>query len=379
MRFGTVCATVVLAALVSASPSSGSTSPTDVRAALDAVVAAGAPGVAATWTDGGRTESYVAGVANLETGRPISLGDHYRIASQTKAWTATVVVMLAREGRLRLSDTVHRWLPGVVPGDRRITVRQLLNMTSGLNEYLGVNGPLVVGSVQQYPDLRWTPGQLVAIGSSTGLMFAPGSDFLYSNTNYALLTLIAERAGGRSLGQLMRTKIFAPLGLRGTTYRPEVNGMRAPFVSGYTITEGSPPEDATFTSPTIAFGAGAVVSTQRDVRRFFRSLIAGKLLPRRWLALMEKPTPQSLASEPDGQYGYGLGIERTQTCGTNYGHAGAFPGYESLTEVTPDARGSFTVSMNASLKIGSSAPFPPAISAAFKQAEDVLRCAMHGA
>lgn len=91
---------------------------------------------------------------------------------------------------------------------------------------------------------------------------------------------------------------------------------------------------------------------------------------------MEKPTAVSLATE-DGQYGYGLGLERTETCGTNYGHVGVFPGYQSLTEVTSDASGSFTVYMNASPTIGSSAPFPAAINDAYKRAEDVLRCAMH--
>jgi D-alanyl-D-alanine carboxypeptidase len=93
----------------------------DVRAALKAVVAAGAPGVAATWTHGRTTLSYSAGVANLRSGQPIRRGDYYRIASQTKTWTATIILMLARDGRLRLSDTVQRWLPGVIPQGRRIT------------------------------------------------------------------------------------------------------------------------------------------------------------------------------------------------------------------------------------------------------------------
>jgi D-alanyl-D-alanine carboxypeptidase len=197
-------------------------------------------------------------------------------------------------------------------------------MTSGLNEYLAVNGPMVL-SVQQYPGLRWSAGQLVAIGSSTGLRFPPGRQFLYSNTNYALLTMIAERASGRSLGQLLRTRIFKPLGLRNTTYRPLVNGIPQPFASGYTIESGRQPVDETRTSPTIAFGAGGIVSTQRDVLRFFHSLIARRVLPRPWLREMEKFTPQSLATEA-GRYGYGLGLELTKSRGTNYWHAGGFPG-----------------------------------------------------
>jgi D-alanyl-D-alanine carboxypeptidase len=235
----------------------------------------------------------------------------------------------------------------------------------------------MVLSVERYPGLRWSPAQLVAIGSSSGLLFPPGRQFLYSNTNYALLTMIAERASGRSLGQLLRTRIFEPLGLRNTTYRPLVNWIPRPFVSGYTIESGGRPVDATRTSPTIAFGAGAIVSTQRDALRFFHFLIAGRLLPRPWLREMEDFTPQSLATE-HGRYGYGLGLEETKSCGTNYGHAGGFPGYLSLTEVTPDASGSFTVYTNASPKIGSSAPFPAKITAAFEHAKDVLRCAIHG-
>jgi D-alanyl-D-alanine carboxypeptidase len=103
---------VVLAFLCWAGAGSTATTPADVRASLDAVVAAGAPGGAATWTVGGTTRSYSVGVADLRSKRPIRRGDHYRIASQTKTWTATIILTLARDGRLKLSDTVHRWVPG---------------------------------------------------------------------------------------------------------------------------------------------------------------------------------------------------------------------------------------------------------------------------
>jgi D-alanyl-D-alanine carboxypeptidase len=234
----------------------------------------------------------------------------------------------------------------------------------------------MVLSVEKYPELAWQPKQLVAIGSSTGLLFTPGTEFLYSNTNFVLLTMIAKQASGKSLGQLLRAKVIEPLGLDDTTYKPGVKDIPSPFVSGYTIESGDGPRDATFTSPTIAFGAGAVVSTQRDVRRFFSSLIAGRLLPEPWLRKMQASTPQSFAAG-DPYYGYGLGLEETiRDCGTTYGHAGGFPGYMSHTDVTPDARGSFTIYTNSSPKIGSTAPFPPEILANLEHAKDVLRCAI---
>jgi D-alanyl-D-alanine carboxypeptidase len=141
-----------------------------VHSALDGIVAAGAPGAAATWTDGRTTYFYAAGVRDLRTHQPIRRTDYYRIASQTKPFTAVIVLELAGEGRLRLSDTVQHWLPGMVPGGRRITIRQLLNMTSGLPDYVDVNRPLVY-SVLSYPELRWRPEQLVAIGAAHGPAF----------------------------------------------------------------------------------------------------------------------------------------------------------------------------------------------------------------
>jgi D-alanyl-D-alanine carboxypeptidase len=372
-----LAAAAAVLALGASSAAAQETGREDVQAALDAIVAAGAPGAAATWTDGsGEAQTYSTGVGNLESGAPIDPADHYRIASQTKTWTATIILMLARQGKLSLNDTVEDWVPGAVPHGDEITVRQVLAMTSGYYEYLAVNGPMVL-SVQQYPKLRWEPGQLAAIGASAPLVFPPGTGFLYSNTNYALLTMIAEAASGRSLGQLLRSKIIQPLGLEETSYRPRVTRIKPPFISGYTIEQGEDPVDATRTSPTIAYGAGAIVSTQGDVRRFFEALINDELLPAKWMDRMMRPSPQSLADEPG--YGYGYGLEQsTNPCGVDYGHSGGFPGYLSHTDVTADGTGSFTMITNASPKIGSTAPFPPEIMAAYNAAKATLRCAIAG-
>ena len=157
-----------------ASAASRSTIESQIRTALNTIVADGAPGAAATLTINGRSRYFTAGVAAINGG-PIRPDDHYRIASQTKPFTATIVLQLAAEKRLSLSDTVQRWVPGLVPNGRRITIRNLLNMTSGLHDYFSGPGVPFVLAVQRYPGLRWQPRQLAAIAASCrGCHRSPG-------------------------------------------------------------------------------------------------------------------------------------------------------------------------------------------------------------
>jgi D-alanyl-D-alanine carboxypeptidase len=317
---------------------------------------------------------FTAGVANVKRGQPIELGDHYRIASQTKPFLATIVLQLANEKRLSLSDPVARWLPDLVPDGRQITIRELLNMTSGLPDYFSID-PALVLSVQRYPELRWLPQQLIAIGVANGLDFPPGTKYEYSNTNYQVLQLIAERASGMSIQQLMHSRIFRPLGLRQTFYRPDVNTLPSPFISGYTSHEGASPVDVTNTSPTITGPAGAIVSTLAEVSRMFRALMSGRLLPARSLRDMMTPSSQSIRAASE----YGLGLEVSDECGRNYGHSGEFPGYESFTETTPNGGSSYTFVVNTSPDfVRSTPPFPRQIFPAIKQVRSLLRCAIHG-
>jgi D-alanyl-D-alanine carboxypeptidase len=347
----------------------------EVQAAVNAIVAAGSPGAAAELTVNGRRRYFTAGVASVSSRQPIGPNDHYRIASQTKPLTAIIVLQLAAEKRLSLSDTVRRWVPGLVPNDRRITIRQLLNMTSGLHEYFDASGAPFVLAVQRYPGLRWQPRQLAAIGAASRPDFPPGARFSYSNTNYELLGIIAEEAGHASLSRLMSLRIFKPLALRQMTYRPDVTALPRPFVSGYYSYENSPPVNVTGTSPTITGPAGAIVATMPDVSRMFRALMSGRLLPARSLQDMITPSRQSVrAHDP-----YGLGLELNDECGKNYGHAGTFPGYKSATATTRNGHSSFTYVVNSTGDfVKQTPPWPPKILPAINHLRSVLRCAIQG-
>jgi D-alanyl-D-alanine carboxypeptidase len=320
-------------------------------------------------------ERYSAGSANLRSGRPISPRDHGRVGSVTKSFTATLVLQLAAEGRLGLEDSVERWLPGVVPDGDRITVRQLLDHTSGIAEYCGVPDITLCDSSNPDPARRWTPGELVAIGVGAPPTFSPGEGWSYTNTDYVLLGMIIERATGRTLGAEYERRIFRPLGLDETSF-PTSTSMPRPVGHGYDVlAQGNWPTDVTATSPTIAGSAGAIVSTPGDLQTFMRALLRGRLVSRSLLREMKRPTPGSLdgayALEGGGVGTYGLGLIHytwSKACGV-WGHTGAFPGYRTIAVSNRNGR------RGAAMYITSEGLAPPGALAGL-EAERLLACRM---
>jgi D-alanyl-D-alanine carboxypeptidase len=348
----------------------------DVQRALERVVDGGAPGVTAVIRGPGGRERYSAGSANLRSGRPISPRDHGRNGSITKSFTATVVLQLAAEGKLGLEDSVQKWLPGVVPNGDRITVRQLLDHSSGIADYCSV--PLdstLCGPPPAQMARRWTPEELVAIGVGAPRTFPPGQGWSYTNTDYVLLGMIIERATGRTVGAEYKRRIFRPLGLDQTRF-PTSTSMPRPFSRGYDVLAGGTwPRDVTATSPTIAGSAGAIVSTPGDLQTFMRALLRGRLVSRSLLAETKRPTPGSLdgpnALEGGGVGTYGLGLIHytwSKACGV-WGHTGAFPGYRSIAVSNRNGR------RGAAMYITSEALAPPGAIAGL-EAERLLACRM---
>jgi D-alanyl-D-alanine carboxypeptidase len=227
----------------------------------------------------------------------------------------------------------------LVPNGERITVRQLLNHTSGLAEYCAVppDSTLCVPPPSEMTR-TWTPLQLVEIGVGAAPTFPPGQGFSYSNTDYVLLGMIIEQATGRSLTSSYKRMIFDPLGLKRTSLSKRSTIAR-PFAHGYDVLAGGNwPLDVTATSPTIAWGAGAIVSVPTDLQRFMRALLAGRLFPKSLLREMKIAAPGSLNGTPPsspvegggvGTYGLGL-IHFTwaSACGVQ-GHSGSFPGFHT--------------------------------------------------
>jgi D-alanyl-D-alanine carboxypeptidase len=172
--------------------------PATLQRALDAVVASGAPGATALVRDGDRTLQLASGSGTVATRRPMRPRDRFRVGSVTKTFVAAVVLQLAGEGSLALEDAVERWLPGLVPGGGAITIRQLLNHTSGLGDYAD---DAFIRGVLDARGRVWAPRQLIALGARHAPLFAPGAGWSYSSTGYIALGLIVEAASGRPLSE----------------------------------------------------------------------------------------------------------------------------------------------------------------------------------
>src|SRR5438876_2447537 len=180
-----------------------------------AVVEGGSPGTLVLVDDRSSRREEARGVSVIRGQIPLSPDDRFRIGSITKTFVAVVVLQLVGEHRLRLDDTVERWLPGLVPGGRRITVRELLEHTSGLADYPNDSGFLRRTLAQ--PRRHWEPGELVRVAVAMGPVARPGRRFIYGSTNYILLGMIAQRVAGTSLARQLRDRIFWPLGLQDTS------------------------------------------------------------------------------------------------------------------------------------------------------------------
>jgi D-alanyl-D-alanine carboxypeptidase len=326
-------------AAASAAPDRAGAREATLQRALDRVVAAGAPGAVLLVRDGDRTIRLTAGHARLRPARAMRAGDRFRIGSITKPFVATVALQLVAEGALTLDDPVERWLPGLVPGGERITVRQLLNHTSGLFPF-GADRAFVAQAFRD-PLRDWTPREIVAIAARHRPAFAPGTGWSYSDTNYFVLGLIVERVTGRPLAAELARRILGPLHLRATSLpvEPDIAG---PHAHGYFL---RPLQDVTIGSPSVQWAAGALVSDAGDVARFFRALLGGRLVRADLLGLME-------ASVPAPQLGpgnaYGLGLQRVpDACGALWGHTGASPGYVADALNSRDGRRQIVVLANA--------------------------------
>ncbi len=292
-----------------------------LQRAVDRVVAAGVPGAVLLVRERGRTTRLTSGHGNLKPKTPMRAGDRFRVGSVTKTFVATVVLQLVGEGRLGLEDSVERWLPGVVPNGAGITVRQLLNHTSGLFAY-GGDSDFVMEATRN-PLRVWTPREIVAIATAHPPNFAPGEAWSYSDTNYFVLGLIVETATGRTLASELGRRIIAPLRLRATSLpsAPRIAGRHA---HGYFL---QPLQDVSVGSPSFDWAAGGLVSNARDLAGFFRALLGGRLVRPELLRLMRTTVAAPLLGRG---YAYGLGLQKVPApCGALWGHTGASPGYDT--------------------------------------------------
>ena len=327
------CGTLValLAATTAAPTLAATTSP--VQASLDALTAQdGVPGAEAVIQDHGRTRVVRSGRGDLTTGKPFPRNGSFRAGSVTKTFVAAVVLQLAAEGRVKLDAPVERYLPGLLP-DKRITVRQLLQHTSGLYNY---TDDLPLNDPEALRHRGAEPAELVAMALKHPPLFAPGAGWSYSNTNYIVAGMLAERVTGHPLGDEIARRITRPLGLRDT-YLPRRGDEKLPppHAVGDTPVGGKLVDFSDYDT-TIAWAAGGLVSTPADLDRFYGALLGGRLLRPAQLAEMRRTVPADLGI-PGARYGLGLG-SIPLSCGEFWGHEGGILGFTNLAGVGPDGR-----------------------------------------
>jgi D-alanyl-D-alanine carboxypeptidase len=324
------------------------------RTALrDLVDKGGLPGVAAKVRDSQGSWHAEAGHADTGTGRERSPRDHFRGASITKTFVATVLLQLEAEGRLSLDDTVERWLPGLVRGNGydgdKITLRQLLNHTSGIANYTDDPAFVHDAAGPGFPEHRYdthTPGELVAIALKYPPLPDPETAPVYSNTNFVIAGMVIEKATGRSYAQEITRRVIRPLKLRGTSFPGTSPHMPKPHPVGYSRLHQDAPDapihDATEQNMTWLGAAGDVISTSGDLNRFQRALLKGELLPPKQMAQMLDEVPAG------GGLGYGLGVEFAQlSCGVKVvGKSGRTNGSLSAMVGTQDGKHQLTFNIN---------------------------------
>ncbi|MEV4008510.1 serine hydrolase domain-containing protein [Actinomadura sp. NPDC049753] len=296
------------------------------------------PGVIGMARSGADTQNAAAGYGDMFMRVPADPRAKVRIGSNTKAFVSTVLLQLEAEGKLSLNDTVDRWLPGLVAANgndgRKITIRQLLNHTSGLPDYthdLRISGSYVADI---NPYRKWDPRELVKAATANKPLSAPGAKFNYANTNYVLGGLIIQAATGHHPAVEVTNRIIKPLGLSDTTFPEADPKLYGNWLHGYfTI------RDISFSNVQMFGAAGAMVSTQEDLADFTRALASGRLLPP-----AQQRELQQVAS-PDKPYGLGVIMMKTP-CGTAYSHNGAVIGYFSQWLTSPDGKDQVVMATN---------------------------------
>ena len=329
----------------------GSDSRPDLQRIIDPLVQGRgrvAPGVTAFVTGPHGTWSGAAGLANVKTGEKMWPDAPMHLDSQTKTWVATVILGLVAERRMRLDDTVARWLPGALLYGGRITVRELLGHTSGMVDQDTFDDPLpfvrkindpalrnemlrVLQRINRDPTYHPRLGLAAKFIRTLPLLWPPGSGFHYSNIGYEVAGMVAARVGGASLGTLLRQRISKPLGLTSAVYAPG-GETRAHHPQDYKVQSDGTVSDATDWYRADEGASGAMIANARDQAGFLTALMQGELLPSAELTAMKTP---SLANS---RYGLGTGIMASGCHGLAYDHGGASYSTTGVSIVSADGK-----------------------------------------
>ena len=336
--------------LVSVSPALAHGRPAAVRRlrhALEGLVHAegGPPGAILTLHRDGRTTVIAAGRANVHHPGAPRATDYTRLASVSKAYSAAVILHLVGEKVLGLDDTIAHWLPGLPTAWGAVTLREMLNHTSGLPDYTQSEG--FKRQFENDPQGYVSPVTVIGWVQSDGLNFTPGTQYEYSNTDNIVLGLVAQAVTGQPYATLLQEIVFGPAKLRHTSF-PTAPALPEPFIHGYVVAPGQAPQDvSTLLSPSGAWASGAIVSTPYELGTFIRDDLARKFFGAAQQRQQLRFVPGSSSPAGPGTNSAGLGIFRYRTsCGTVYGHTGNFPGYTQWAAASRTGRRAVTTSLN---------------------------------
>ncbi|PFW91094.1 D-alanyl-D-alanine carboxypeptidase [Bacillus pseudomycoides] len=337
-----------------------------VKQAMRDILQLGFPGILAKTSEGGKTWSYAAGIADLRTKKPMKTDFRFRIGSVTKTFTATVVLQLAGENRLNLDDSIEKWLPGVIQGngydDKQITIRQILNHTSGIAEYSRSKDFDLMDTKKSY-----TAEELVKMGISLPPDFAPGKGWSYSNTGYVLLGILIEKVTGNSYAEEIENRIVEPLEL-SNTFLPGNSSVipGTKHARGYFQPDGaSELKDVTYYNPSMGRSAGEMISTADDLNKFFSYLLSGKLLKEQQLKQMLTTVPTEIAEL--GECGLGIFETKLPNGVSIWGHGGSIPGFLTFAGGTLGGKHTLAVNLNSMGKANSPDPFKNILLAEFSK------------
>lgn len=285
------------------------------------------------------------GVGVLSTGAPVTADTLFSVGSISKTFTGALALRLAERGTISLDDPVSRWVP-TFPNAAHITLRELLNHTSGIRDFFD---PSIYKYIEADRSAKWTADQVLSLVGKP--YFAPGKNYHYSSTNYVLLGVVLERATGKKLAAMIRSEFLVPLGLSHTFLQSEETA-KGTFAHGYLAPLGSPKDVSVgqamlpYVSVATASGAsGGVVSTPSDIARWATALYDGEIFDQATLASMTDVS-QTMPYKP--HILYGLALEQLPVAGRlAWGHRGHVDGFWSTMAYLPDSHLTVVVCMNA--------------------------------
>ena len=333
----------------------------------------GPPGVIVIVQRGPHREVHSFGVRNLKGDLPMRADARMRLASTSKAFSGAVALSLVSEGKLSLNDTIGERLPSLPKSWHKITLRQLLNHTSGLPNF--TEDPDYLAALEASPKNAPPPRKLLSYVEDEPLNFKPGTRYEYSNSDNIVVGLMVEDATGESYEQQLQEQVYGPLGLKKTSL-PRGANLKKPFIHGYDNDPSQqPPEDV---SEVLASGwvwaSGGMVSTPSEFNEFVRGYVGSELFDLQTRASQRQVFEGGRSDPPGpGKNSAGLGIFRYETrCGTVWGHTGNYPGYTQFMAASPNGKRSVTVSVNEQLSPVQGAP---GVFDALRHAEGKAVCA----